>query len=400
MKIIWLVKKHFDVALDKATWIETVQALKRQGHQVTLVTGYLQKPDDFGLNESIRYVASLKVRYLNHLTFTLSCLAYALRLVAREEPDVVIADYNCSFLVPPLRLASKFGSGKTHFFLDVRTIPVETKGLSGRLSDLLFNLSIRYARRRFEGITVISSFMKRVLVDEYALKDDRVGIWSSGFSSASFSPENVDGHKLQTIRKELGLNGRFVVMYHGTLTANRGLTETVSAFKILSKQHPGISLLIVGAGASEFEIKQMVRNLELNGNVIVKGAVAHAEIPYYISLADLGILPFPSLLWWRVSSPIKLMEYLAMRKPVLLTDIEAHREVVGSNKCGFFLESNEPSLIARKIAEAYELGTEELAELGRLGRDLIENQYSWDAQAERLSSFLMHCVAMGGKSLA
>ena len=53
-----------------------------------------------------------------------------------------------------------------------------------------------------------------------------------------------------------------------------------------------------------------------------------SEIPALIAKCDLPVLPFPDFLPWRVSSPIKLMEYMAMGKPVLVPDMECFTDVL------------------------------------------------------------------------
>ena len=110
-------------------------------------------------------------------------------------------------------------------------------------------------------------------------------------------------------------------------------------------------------------------------------------MPAYVALSDVGLLPFPNLMWWRVSSPIKLMEYMAMRKPVIVTDIEAHREVLGEREMAIYVKDNQPESLAEGIMQAYHK-RKTLKNPGRQARQLVESRYTWKKQAEKLALFL------------
>jgi glycosyltransferase involved in cell wall biosynthesis len=131
----------------------------------------------------------------------------------------------------------------------------------------------------------------------------------------------------------------------------------------------------------------LIEEAQLEDNVKLLGAVAYEDIPYYIALCDLGIIPFPPLIWWRVSNPLKLLEYLAMAKPVVLTDIEAHRQVIGTAKCGIFMPDNDPLSIKYAIMSAYKC-REDLSRYGRFGRTIVRDKYSWSSQVQALMNYL------------
>ena len=109
-------------------------------------------------------------------------------------------------------------------------------------------------------------------------------------------------------------------------------------------------------------------------------------MPGYIKLARAGILPFPDLEWWNASSPIKLMEYLAMAKPVILTDIAAHRSALGELKCGYFVGDHQPESIARGITAVIEKRSE-LEPLGALARKTALENFTWQRQAVKVKTY-------------
>jgi hypothetical protein len=179
----------------------------------------------------------------------------------------------------------------------------------------------------------------------------------------------------------------FIVMYHGILSETRGLQQTIEAVKALNVKYPDIVFFILGDGKARGELEALIDRLNLQKNVFIHSPVPYDDVPKYIASCDVGIVPLPDILWWRISSPLKLVEYLIMEKPVIMTDIEAHRRVVGDLPCGIIIKSHDPCEIAKGIEKAYHL-KKEFKKMGKLARELIVNKHTWKKQAESLCDFL------------
>jgi glycosyltransferase involved in cell wall biosynthesis len=387
LRILWVINKYLDISSDRITWLETARKLENLGHSVILLTGYKKEKPDFGLKGGIRYVPSISIKILGLLTSNVSLFVYTGYYLITEMPDfLIVHPINC-LTVLPFTIIRKLKLIKTRFVLDVRTIPVECFGFSGKMKEILFDLSVLCSRYLFDGITVITPFMKKVLSEKYDLGKNNLNIWTSGASPELFDPSQVDPKDIEILRKKMNLKNRFAVMYHGVLTPTRGLKESIKAIKLLVNKKYNIVLLLIGDGIAKAELETLANSLDLQGHVIIKGTVPYQEVPLYIALADVGILPFPNILWWRVSSPIKLMEYLAMEKPVIVTDIEAHRNVLISNNSGFFIASHDPETIAQGILRAYQ-SRKHLKTMGQRGRKIVQEEYTWEKQALKLDNFL------------
>ena len=68
----------------------------------------------------------------------------------------------------------------------------------------------------------------------YHLDPNSVGVWTSGVSTQNFAPKLERGRQL---RREMGLDGKFVVLYHGVLTLNRGVKEAIGSLKFLKGKY-------------------------------------------------------------------------------------------------------------------------------------------------------------------
>lgn len=387
VKILWIMQKQLDVALDKTARIEMIKCLRKRGHEIIFVTGYRKNKKRYGLNNCIRYVPSVNITFLNYLTFNISVFFIAIYYLTHYKPDVVITCPDTAPVLWTMRTLGIAAAWKSKVIMDIRTLPAEFKGWSNKAKDLLFSVSLKLAARRFEGITVITPFMRELVAGMAHLDQDRLGIWSSGVSLQHFDPETVAACGNNGLRRKLGLEGAFVLIYHGVLSPNRGLEEAIRAMKLVKESSQDVVLLIVGDGPQIERLKEMVKCFRLEKFVKIPGQVSYNEIPEYLSIADCGILPFPKLLWWRVSSPIKLMEYMAMEKPVIVTDIEAHREVADPETAAVFIPSNKPEEIARAILDSRR-SLKHLKEAGKRARTYVENNYTWDHQSKRLEDYV------------
>jgi glycosyltransferase involved in cell wall biosynthesis len=358
-----------------------------------LITAHkTNEPPDFGLGSSIRYIKASNKKKVAFFSFHALLIVELIRALSSVKPDVLIFHPFACLTVFPILFFRKMGLLNVRCVLDVRTLPVEFRGLNAVLTGWLFDLSMRFSRHLCDGTTVITPFMRDVLSERYRLRPGRIGVWASGASEEMFSSQRVNRVLAEKIRKSIKIENRFVVIYHGVFSANRGLQETLKALSIVIKKQRDILLLLVGGGNAKTLLVDMVHDLRLQEHVRMIGPVPLEHIPAYIAVSDVGILPFPPLLWWRVSSPIKLMEYLAMGKPVIVTNIEAHRDVLNGCPGAFFVTSNRPLHLAREILEAYHK-RRTLGGLGKTGLELFQNQYTWQVQTRRLETYLNSLVS-------
>jgi len=298
------------------------------------------------------------------------------------RPDVVISCPDSVFVLSPIGICRKILPFEFDLITDIRTIPVELSGVTGKLKDIVFSISLKLTGKCFDGLTVISPFMRKMIARKMNLDEEKIGIWRSGVSTEHFDPCSPSWLMMKGLKKELGLADKFILIYHGSLSANRGIDETIKAVDIVKNLYPDI-----GGGASRNALDDLIKKLGIEAHVKLVDSVSYEQIPFFLAISDIGILPFPNLLWWRVSSPIKLLEYMAMEKPIIATEIEAHRDVLRSGSHAVFVSSNHPAEMARAIIWSRKNRTR-LKKCGKEGRKIVETEYTWDHQAEKLEYYL------------
>ena len=293
-------------------------------------------------------------------------------------PDVSIV----SFI--PLVFLSRFRRIK--IILDIRSVPVETYGFLGFLQNFWFTVSLLIAKKLFNGITVITPLMKSDICNLYSINPKRVGVWTSGVSEQLFMT-TCNSNEINDLRAEHRLTKKFVIFYHGVFTASRGLKETIESLKILKIAGYDVVLFLLGAGPALSSLTEVIRENQLEDNVIIHSQVEYEKVPKFIQMADVCIVPLPNNPFWRSQSPLKLLEYLAMEKTVILTDIPAHKFVVEDSECGIYIKSVTPKEIARSLIYVLD-NSDKLSEWGKSGRKIIYDKYTWKKVAEDLSNYL------------
>lgn len=388
VRTLWVSDTQpLDVFLHKASLLSIADQFAEDGNLVTLLASKSKKTPQSGASKT--WLKLFPLRFSPIISPIIYALAVSLSLplmILSSRPSYVVLEYDITALTAlPTTLLSKLT--KTKFVLDIRSIPVEATGFRVLLHTLKFSASVLVAKKAFGGITILTPAMRDEVCHKYGLAPEKVGVWTSGVSQSLFNRQKCAAESAQ-LKTDLGLDGKFVVFYHGILTATRGLKETVQAIELLKDKYPDIVFFVLGSGPIASELKTLAKQLHLEANVFVHDSVEQASVPKFIGFCDAGIVPLPNHPYWNYQSPLKLLEYMSMEKPVILSDIPAHRYVVGEEKCGIYIPTVNPSEIAKSIEYAY-LNRDQLPTWGKVGRGIVEKGYTWQKVAVELEDYLL-----------
>lgn len=393
-RIIWARNILLDIDLHKTTEIGILKQLVQRNYEIFFISAHAKQRYNF--RNSRIHVFSIPVgknlSLFSRFIFTLLQLLSFPILMIKAKPSFVVVDPDSIYaLLPAIPLFHLLG---TKVVLDVRSTPTpvevlsEKVGLVSQLRTSSFRTSVTIAKRKLDGITIITDLMKKSICNDFGIDPNWVGVWSSGVSTELFSYErSID--VARELRKQLDLADKFVICYHGAFSQSRGLTDAVKATLALGRQYPKIVLFLLGNGSigTVDEIRKLIQNSDLGDRILLHKPVKYDQVPKYIAMCDVGIVPLPDLPQWRYQCPLKLLEYLAMQKPVILTDIACHRFVVGNSECGIYIPSTDPNEIAEAIAFAFG-NRATLKKRGAKGREIIERSYTWQKIAENLETYL------------
>ena len=328
-----------------------------------------------------------------HRGFILLVYLYTSFLLLIKRYDVCMTDYVGIYytnIFPIIKHLTDII--KTSFIFDIRTIPVDYGEHVAKKVEKQFSRKLRFANRYYQGITVITDEMKHYLQRKYGSIEKPVGIWESGVDVNRFKP--LEKNMILKVKQGFEEDD-FVCFYHGAINSRRGVIELVESFRIVKPRESKIKLFILGSGDSYDKICEIIETYNLQDTVKLHGWVDYAQVPDFISIADLCIVPLPDIDWWRVSSPLKLMEYIACGKNILLTDMVAHTNVVGRNENYFWIREPKPEYFAEGIEESnrcYKNDPHFYYAKGMTEREKFVDKITWERRSIYLMDFITRMI--------
>ncbi|MDP2736563.1 MAG: glycosyltransferase family 4 protein [bacterium] len=164
----------------------------------------------------------------------------------------------------------------------------------------------------------------------------------------------------------------------------KGLENLLKALAIIIKK-PVLSstiLKVVGRGDLLLYYKDCVRNLGLGENVKFYENVDNSKLVDFYNYSDCLVLPSINT---AEAFGLVLLEAMACSTPVVASNLPGVRSVFKNGREGLLVQPGDVNDLANKIMTI--LGDKKLAErMGRAGRELVENKYTWDQVGKRLDS--------------
>jgi glycosyltransferase involved in cell wall biosynthesis len=364
----------------------------RAGHQVTVLTGFPNHPTGIVPPE---YRAKLRKlvyreqkdgvnivrtwlfpcpnrkaheRLLNYLSFVLSACITGTFLT---RPDVIIATSPQLFVGLTGRWLGWIK--RAPFILEVRDLWPDSITASGMGKDA--DVSIRMLRglsvflyRSCDHLVVVSPAFKQELVDKWQVRAEKISLVENGVETDLFTPDGSE----DSIKSELGLAGKFIVSYIGTLGLAHGLQTLVQAAARLQSGFPDIHFLFVGEGADKERLTALASDLKLT-NVRFLHEQSREKIPSIIRASDVCLVLLKKANVFETVIPTKMLESMACGRPVILGVDGQARQVIEAAGAGVFIEPENPAALAQAATRLYlDAGLREA--LGRNGRRyIVEN---------------------------
>jgi len=147
-------------------------------------------------------------------------------------------------------------------------------------------------------------------------------------------------------------DGRFVVIYPGTLNWHQGLDLAVRAFAAARIDAPTMELHIYGEGPSKPELQRLVIELALQDRVFLHAPVPLREIAGVMANADLGVVPKRNDSFGGEAFSTKILEFMALGVPLVVADTRIDRHYFDATLVRFFLAGDADSL-AQVLVSAY-----------------------------------------------
>ena len=177
--------------------------------------------------------------------------------------------------------------------------------------------------------------------------------------------------------------GKAILCYVGSLNPQDGVDYLLRSLRHLlyDLKRSDFHCVIMGTGDSLQDLRDLAKDLQLNGCVELPGFVSDEELQANLAAADICVDPDPSSPLNDVSTWIKVMEYMAYAKPIVAFDLKETRFSAGD--AAVYVQPNNEAEFAAAIAELMAL-PELRKSMGAFGRRRVEDELQWNKVGKNL----------------
>ena len=235
-------------------------------------------------------------------------------------------------------------------------------------------------------IRTVSSPLKANLVAR-GIPAECIIVQPNGVDADKFNPNSGAGER---IRERHGLAGKIVFGFAGSFFKWHRIDSLIRGFALARRDCPDSALLIVGDGEGSRELRELAAELGCAASVAFTGNVPYAEMQAYYAAMDICCMAGTA--WY--CSPLKLLEYGAMRKPIIAPDTKAVRDIMAPEIDGLMVPPGDDQAVAAAMRALYaDASLRDKLASAFYGKVL--RQYTWDKVAGNILSQLESIAGSG-----
>jgi glycosyltransferase involved in cell wall biosynthesis len=216
---------------------------------------------------------------------------------------------------------------------------------------------------------------RRIALGRGGMPPERVFVVRSGPS--------LERMKLVAPDEKLKKGKRYLVGYVGVMGRQEGIDLLLRAIKHVTGnlKRKDVHFGLVGDGTSLEEMRALARELGVADYVTFTGRVSDAEMLAMLNTADVCVNPDRANEMNDISTMNKVMEYMALGKPIVQFDLAEGR--FSAQEASLYARRNDPRDLAAKIVELLD-DPEKRKAMGAFGRRRVREALEWHYEAPKL----------------
>ncbi len=276
------------------------------------------------------------------LMFTLQAARAIERVARREKVTVIHAASNHENGLPALLAAKRLG---IPFQYEMRglwelTRVSRTPGYENS-AGFLRGLELEgFVASKADRVFTISEQLKKFAQQRWNIPADRFNLLPNCVDPDRFIPSEPQGIIPDTIG------------YAGSLISYEGLDTLIDAVDVLLRQGVKVRVNILGDGEARSQLEERVCRLGLSDSISFLGRVSPESARDILGSCALVCIPRKPFKVCEIVPPIKLVEALAMSKPVIVPDLPVFRDEIGKSLAGWFFKAGDATDLAQVIKSA------------------------------------------------
>lgn len=318
-------------------------------------------------------------RTLDYMSFMVSGFLASLFL---PRPDVIVSTSPQFFTACAAYVLSLFK--RRPFVFELRDLWPDSIIAVGAMREnamirLLRKLEYFLYRKAARIVSVTNSF-KKILVGN-GIPQERIEVVPNGAELQTYQP----GERPQGLAERLGLQGKFVAAYVGTVGMAHGLEALLTAAERLRERNE-IRFIVVGTGAERENLMAEASRRSIS-NVLFVGAVSKAEVRDFWKLCDVALVLLKDHPLFNHVLPSKMFEAMSTGRAIILGVRGESRALLESAGAGVAIEPEDADALARAISDLAG-DPSRCRNMGNSGRRFVETHYNRDLLALKMLEVL------------
>ncbi len=231
--------------------------------------------------------------------------------------------------------------------------------------DYYFRDRLTFSKADFYIAT--SNEQKHIFSRVYGVNPNKIRVVYNGMDVSHFSPQPKNTDLLEKYK----LQNRFVILVLARLEIDKGVQFMLDAMPSIIRDFPNSTLLVVGSGGYETELKAQADRLKISDHVVFAGKVPFDALPAYFNLADV----FVNFTIRQHGYDLTMVEAMACEKPVIASFIGSHPTLIRHRQNGILIAVEKTGLIAESIKDLIRSPALR-QDMGRSGRNTILSQFT------------------------
>lgn len=376
MKVIY----HHRTLADGAEGIhirEMISAFTALGHDVIL-RGPSTGSSSHGKFSLIKKIVNGPFYEIMELFYNIAGFISMTRAIRKYKPDVIYDRYmiyNFSIVMVAKIFKIPVITEINAPLAYERRIEPDEKLFFPKVADFIE----KWIARKSTVTVVVSTPLKEYFRVKKNISTDQFMVLPNGVNTSKFNIK----HKNTALRQKLRIHSREkIVGFTGILRPWHGINILLEAILILKKTMRDVKLLLVGDGPELYAIHDMINKMKLKKNVIITGRVPHSNIPQYIDLFDVAVSPKTTF----YASPMKIPEYMALKKCIIAPNTPNIRDLLDNDKTGLLFTPEDPSSLSKLLEKAL-TDTSFRKRIALNAHIKAMHSMSWNNIAERVLTF-------------
>ena len=308
------------------------EALEKMGHEVFVVTANLEKMKyEYDKDNKVIYIPGVPTKiYDTRLTAFYNPRAF--NQIRKWKLDIIHTQTEFGIGTFGRIISKQLDIPLVHTYHTMYEDYVYylTKGYFDKPSKKLVEYLTRfYCDTTVSELIVPTKKIYNLFKEKYN-PDEKINIIPTGIDLDKFSKENIDNQEIDRLRKKYKLEDSFVIGSVSRLGKEKSIDKLIIEFSKLVDNIPNLKLLLVGDGPDKKELKELVKDLNMNKHVIFTGKVPLEKVPIYYQLMDVF-----STFSTTETQGLTVLEALSSKVPVVAIKDDSFEGVIKNDKNGY-----------------------------------------------------------------